>query len=165
MKHKNKTKLTALDVECPFLNALKSHQPIDFVPEGLSKTDLALLHKTVGSRTLPRLRAYLLRHYRGDGICFEILTWYEIRELLRNSIEPVKPEVQATPKKNGALLSAKETAALLNVSRAHLYQMGADGRLGPKNVNLGRRIFWRKDELTAWIKAECPVRVDWLRRK
>jgi predicted DNA-binding transcriptional regulator AlpA len=63
-----------------------------------------------------------------------------------------------TPEK--LLLSAVETAALLNISRTSLYALHSSGRL-PLPVHLLRRTLWNFEELKAWTAAGCPARQKW----
>ena len=62
------------------------------------------------------------------------------------------------------LLSAVETAALLNISRTSLYALHSSGRL-PLPVHLGRRTLWNFEELRAWTQAGCPAREKWVQIK
>ena len=64
------------------------------------------------------------------------------------------------------LVDAVEAARLLGISRALLYSMAADGRLGPMSVAFGRRKLWRAAELAAWVAHDppCPCRTDWMKR-
>lgn len=59
------------------------------------------------------------------------------------------------------LLTARNVAALLNVSQRHIWKLLSSGRL-PQPVRLGRSVRWRRDELTAWMDAGCPPRDAWL---
>ena len=59
------------------------------------------------------------------------------------------------------LLSFADAAKLLSISRALLYQLHADGRLGPMVVKLGRRSLLSRAELEAWVRAGLPPRVKW----
>jgi len=34
----------------------------------------------------------------------------------------------------------------------------------PKPVRIGRKLFWRHEELLTWIDADCPPRDDWIFR-
>jgi len=61
------------------------------------------------------------------------------------------------------LLSTAETAKLLGVSIRTWYTWDQLGKI-PKPVRIGRKLFWRRDEITAWIEAECPPRDDWIFR-
>jgi predicted DNA-binding transcriptional regulator AlpA len=58
------------------------------------------------------------------------------------------------------LLSAVETAALLNISRTSLYALHSSGRL-PLPVKLGRRTLWNLEEMKNWTAAGCPARQKW----
>ena len=59
------------------------------------------------------------------------------------------------------LLSARDASELLGISRSLFYVLGSDGRLGPRSVAFGRRKLWRREELEAWVEAECPPRLKW----
>jgi excisionase family DNA binding protein len=60
------------------------------------------------------------------------------------------------------LLSAKQTAKALGVSRTTLYALNSSGHL-PQSVKLGGRTLWRAAELMAWVSCEppCPSRERW----
>lgn len=72
-----------------------------------------------------------------------------------------KVQVDNTP----LLLSAKDTAVCLGISRSYLYEMSSSGILGPLPVKFGRRSLWIRDELTNWVAAGCPVRHKWVEIK
>ena len=59
------------------------------------------------------------------------------------------------------LVSFGEAAKLLSISRALLYQMHADGRLGPLVHKLGRRSLLVREELQRWVAQGMPPRVKW----
>lgn len=59
------------------------------------------------------------------------------------------------------LVDAPAAARLLGIGKSLFWSMHSSGRLGPLPIRLGRRTLWRKDELTAWIKAGCPARDQW----
>jgi len=63
------------------------------------------------------------------------------------------------------LIPPAEAAAALGVSRAMLYVMAADGRLGPRAVGFGRRRLYRAAELRAWVAHDppCPPRAEWVK--
>jgi len=63
------------------------------------------------------------------------------------------------------LVDAAESARLLGISRALLYSMAADGRLGPMSVAFGRRRLWITDELRRWVLHDppCPPRAEWVK--
>jgi predicted DNA-binding transcriptional regulator AlpA len=57
------------------------------------------------------------------------------------------------------LLTAKETAALLTLSRQQLWQMKTDG-LFPESIQLnGRRIAWRHGDVLEWMQAKVDTRL------
>ena len=59
------------------------------------------------------------------------------------------------------LVSFAEAAELLSISRAHLYTMHSDGRLGPIVRKLGRRSLINRLELERWVEAGMPPRIQW----
>jgi excisionase family DNA binding protein len=59
------------------------------------------------------------------------------------------------------LLSFSDASALLGISRAMLYQLHSDGRLGPMVHKIGRRSLISRAELQAWVSANMPPRVQW----
>ncbi|MHC4623381.1 MAG: helix-turn-helix transcriptional regulator [Planctomycetota bacterium] len=63
------------------------------------------------------------------------------------------------------LLNAEKAAALLGVSRAHLYALHSSGRLGPMPVKLGGKTLWLREELVDWTANRCPAREQWLAMK
>ena len=63
------------------------------------------------------------------------------------------------------LLSAGEAAGLLGIGRTTLYAMNSNGTLGPMPIRLGGRVLWRRDELAAWVSADCPNRERWQLKK
>ena len=59
------------------------------------------------------------------------------------------------------LVSAKDAARLLDISRAQLWKLHSQGKI-PMPVRLGTRApRWRMDELRAWLAAGCPDRLTW----
>ena len=66
------------------------------------------------------------------------------------------------------LITIKELAALLSVSKSLLYQWDSSGKLGPigsrPSGGRGRRLF-DPEEIQAWVKAGCPARCEWLRQR
>jgi len=59
------------------------------------------------------------------------------------------------------LLSFSDAAAMLGISRALLYQLHSDGRLGPLPHKLGRRSLFRADEIQSWVAHNMPPRMQW----
>ncbi len=77
-------------------------------------------------------------------------------------VDTVTPPAVPAPAK--LLLTFAEAAELLNLSRSLLYEMDADGRLGPLPVRFPktRKALLRAKELTDWVDAGCPGRTKWL---
>jgi excisionase family DNA binding protein len=55
------------------------------------------------------------------------------------------------------LLSAREVAARLAVSRPYLYALMREHGF-PKPLSLGGRRSWREDEVAAWLEARSDAR-------
>lgn len=62
------------------------------------------------------------------------------------------------------LLPTVEAAQLLGVSVRTWYTWDQLGKI-PKPLHIGRKLFWRHDELLAWIDDGCPEREDWIFRR
>ncbi len=60
------------------------------------------------------------------------------------------------------LLSFESAAELLGISRALLYTLHSDGRLGPMVHKIGRRSLLNRKELERWVEAGMPSRTQWL---
>lgn len=58
------------------------------------------------------------------------------------------------------LLSAKEAAAFIGIARSTWYALRSEGKI-PASINLGGRVLWRKNELSAWVNADCPNGLKW----
>lgn len=58
------------------------------------------------------------------------------------------------------LVSAREAAQLLSVSRSHFYKLHSSGRV-PLPVSLGRAVRWSRRELEDWVNAGGPPRHKW----
>ena len=59
------------------------------------------------------------------------------------------------------LLSFAEAARLLSISRATLYMLHADGRLGLLVHKIGRRSLLNRAELESWVNHNMPPRCQW----
>lgn len=73
---------------------------------------------------------------------------------------------QGNPMPEALLIDAADAAERLGISRALLYAMHSDGRLGPLPLAFGRRKLWRVAELAAWVASDppCPPRAAWTKR-
>jgi len=59
------------------------------------------------------------------------------------------------------LLNVRATARALGIPRQTVGIWNRTGRL-PMPVRMGRRsLFWRADELAAWVRKGCPCRLRW----
>ena len=61
------------------------------------------------------------------------------------------------------LISAKELAPLLGVSRCTIWTWHASGRI-PLPVKIAGTTRWRREEIQKWIAAGCPGRARWTER-
>lgn len=59
------------------------------------------------------------------------------------------------------LLPTKEAAKILGVSAGLLRTFHNNGRLGPLPIRLGKHALWNRNELEAWVAAQCPARRQW----
>lgn len=58
------------------------------------------------------------------------------------------------------LLTAEQSWALCNLGKSAWYKNKSSGKI-PAPVKIGGALRWRRDELLAWIAADCPPRVKW----
>jgi predicted DNA-binding transcriptional regulator AlpA len=63
-------------------------------------------------------------------------------------------------KKEQILLTSSQTANLFGVSLRTWYTWDQIGKI-PKPLKIGKKLFWRRDELLEWIDSDCPNRNDW----
>ena len=62
------------------------------------------------------------------------------------------------------LLTVGDVAHVLRISTRQVYRLLSSGHLPPASVNLGlkkRGRRWRRDELLAWVRADCPKADAW----
>lgn len=59
--------------------------------------------------------------------------------------------------KTQLLISAKELAQTLGLSKRQIHRLNSCGKL-PAPVRIGGSIRWVQDEISAWIDAGCPDR-------
>ena len=58
------------------------------------------------------------------------------------------------------LLTLKDVARALSVSPRHVSNLHKNGGI-PAPVRLGRSVRWRRDDVIAWLEAQCPARERW----
>ena len=58
------------------------------------------------------------------------------------------------------LLRAPAAAALLSTSERTWRMWNATGKI-PRPIRIGQSVYWRPEELKAWVAAGCPDRVSW----
>ncbi len=58
------------------------------------------------------------------------------------------------------LIDATSAAMLCGMSRAAWYKRLSSGQV-PRPVKIGSLARWRKNELAAWVAADCPARSKW----
>ena len=56
-----------------------------------------------------------------------------------------------------------DAARLCGVAVRSWYTWDQLGKI-PTPIHIGRKLFWRRDELLAWIDAGCPDRENWIFR-
>lgn len=75
--------------------------------------------------------------------------------------DPAPTTIAAWP----ALLDRETLARYLSVSPTTLDALRTSGRLGPREVELGKRCpRWPRAEVDAWIVAGMPARPQWIAR-
>ena len=62
------------------------------------------------------------------------------------------------------LLTAKQAAKICSKSLRTWRTWDSAGWI-PRPVKIGRSVFWRADELRAWVEAGCPRRAEWEARQ
>jgi predicted DNA-binding transcriptional regulator AlpA len=76
--------------------------------------------------------------------------------------EPVRgPEAARRCGSEPLLVSDREAAALLGISRAHFHRLRAAGKFGPEALKLGRCRRWDRDAIVRWVRAGCPDAATW----
>jgi predicted DNA-binding transcriptional regulator AlpA len=58
------------------------------------------------------------------------------------------------------LLRASEAAAICGISTRTWRSWDCSCRI-PRPIRIGRAVFWRPDEVRAWVAAGCPDRETW----
>jgi predicted DNA-binding transcriptional regulator AlpA len=60
------------------------------------------------------------------------------------------------------LISDRQAAALLGISRAHFHRLRAAGKVGPEPIPLGRCRRWERDALVRWVSiGKCCDAETW----
>ena len=65
------------------------------------------------------------------------------------------------------MIGVKEFARLMSMSGSFLAVLEKEGKIGPKPKTFGhsgvkgRRRFWARAEVEAWVAAGCPERKEW----
>lgn len=70
----------------------------------------------------------------------------------------VKPD---KPRIDPGRWTTEQAMDFLSIGRTHFYAMNSTGELGPEMIKSGKRTFWGKRELQAWVDYGCPVREEW----
>ena len=60
-----------------------------------------------------------------------------------------------------ALMTSVELAAELQISERTVRRLEITGKIGPRPMNIGRAVRYRRDEVEKWIEAGCPARDSW----
>lgn len=66
----------------------------------------------------------------------------------------------ATMMDEPVLLTAREACRICGTSLRTWRSWHISGKI-PRPVRIGRMLFWRREELLAWIEAGCPRRREW----
>jgi prophage regulatory protein len=80
---------------------------------------------------------------------------------------PESPDPSSAPTTNSPppvaeqlLLTAPQAAQLCGVALRTWRGWDVGGKI-PRAITIGRSVFWRPDELRAWVAAGCPDRETW----
>ena len=60
-----------------------------------------------------------------------------------------------------ALMTSAELATELQISERTIRRLEITGKIGPRPMNIGRAVRYRRDEVEKWIEAGCPARDRW----
>ena len=72
--------------------------------------------------------------------------------------------VDVTPSPTPLAVGAADAAKMLGISRSSWLGMVSAGR-APGGIRLGRRVVWRVEELSDWLKTGAPTRDAWDRQR
>lgn len=61
-------------------------------------------------------------------------------------------------------VSARELAAMVNVSLRQVWRLNSAGKL-PRPIRLGGSVRWNRQEIMDWFEAGCPDRKTWEAKK
>ncbi|MHC4397153.1 MAG: helix-turn-helix transcriptional regulator [Planctomycetota bacterium] len=59
------------------------------------------------------------------------------------------------------LLSAKELAKMLSLSKRQVFRLDSCGKLGVTKLKIGGSVRFRQDEVADWLAAGAPDRKTW----
>ena len=59
------------------------------------------------------------------------------------------------------LLSAKELAEMLSLSKRQIFRLDSCGKLGPAKLKIGGSCRWLAQEVSDWLSAGAPDRKTW----
>jgi predicted DNA-binding transcriptional regulator AlpA len=60
-----------------------------------------------------------------------------------------------------ALMTAAELAAEMQITERTIRRLSLRGKIGPKPLQIGRAIRYRRDEVARWFACGCPDRDTW----
>lgn len=58
------------------------------------------------------------------------------------------------------LLSVQDLACVLAISVRSVWRRDSAGQI-PRPVRIGRSVRWPHEEITDWVRAGCPSRIEW----
>ena len=68
---------------------------------------------------------------------------------------------QTNQKQNCQLLSAKQLAKMLSLSKRQIFRLDSCGKLGVRKLKIGGSVRFRQDEVMNWLAAGAPDRRTW----
>jgi len=114
------------------------------------------MHKHTAKRSVPKmlspdLSAQLYGHRHKDH-----------RQKNQNLEDMDSPEKIVYMQEQPLLLDAGQFARLIGISRSNFYSLLSAGQIGPEPIHLGKRVLWKRAEVEAWVRSDCPPREKWL---
>ncbi len=85
-----------------------------------------------------------------------------VPRLIAKLEEPVPEETSTTIPEEAKLLTARQVGKVLQCGESTVRERDRKGLL-PQPIRVGGSLQWRRDELKAWIEADCPPREVWNR--
>jgi excisionase family DNA binding protein len=86
-----------------------------------------------------------------ENVILTSLTVPEVKQLLRNELESYFIQQQQNQPETDQLLTVQQAAQFLTLATATIYSMVCRGEI--PSSKRGKRLYFSKQELTAWVKS------------